>query len=105
MSTPYCPDHLQEDNLRGFSSGQEDIEPLIYDDKYIREHASMCPQWTNIFNFWFEKPHIKIWLIHVLAFILYTVVFLLFMESKIRPILAEQEKQLIYCSWRAFKNA
>lgn len=97
MASPYCASHLEEDNLQEFSSSSEDIELLIYDDKYIGEHVSKSLQWTKSFNFWFQKPPLKIWLIHVLAFILYTIAFLLFTKSTVRPILAGQEQQLVYC--------
>lgn len=97
MPLPYCASHLEEDNVRELSSSPEDIEPLISDDLYKGEHEGKSLQWTKNFNFWVQKPHIKIWLIHVLAFILYTVAFLLLTKSTIRPFLAGQEQQLVYC--------
>lgn len=97
MPLPYRASHLEEDNLRELSSSPEDIEPLISDDICKGEHARKSLQWTKNFNFWGQKPNMKIWLIHVLAFILYTVAFLLFTKSAIRPILTGQEQQLAYC--------
>lgn len=97
MPLPYCASHLEEDNLRELPGSPEDIEPLIPDDIYKGEHASKSLQRTKDFNFWVQKPHTKIWLIHVLAFILYTVAFLVFTTSTILPTLAGQEQRLVYC--------
>ena len=98
MSPPYRAGHLGEDHALKRSSSAEDIEPLIHDDRYKEEHTLKSLQPTRALSFSKQKPNVKIWLIHVSIFILYTLAFLVITKSATRAVLAGKGPALVYCS-------